>query len=261
MAATLHRAALAVGVVALLCGCQTPYVFPKPLSLQSRVDSVYDWERLAYRMLAVVPNDQRFEAVFPSPNAIARTGVGATPLYVAWETNGGSDFDKAFRTLLEKALVQRGYTVVQSPQGAVTVSFSTQSFLYDSDHNSHILESPTALAVTSTIVGQFHRVRNLDTGLGVGLATTPFVDLLATLDDKTDAEVLVSITVGDDVSIADKLTVAAAKNASANRRVLYRCTETLYVKPSDLHFYLSSQSPPVVSLPVRGSETTARLAP
>lgn len=252
-----------------LAGCQTPAVAPKPLTFQSRADVVSDWERLAYRMIDRYPfgdmnwQSAKFAERFPPPGGGVDSAPGAVPFFVTYASadacghvsscsEAESDFAKAFKTLLEKALIDRGYTVVQNPAGAVIVQFYAQSFLYDSRHNSHLFESATVWTVLGGIGYQLRNIASVDTGFAAAAGLAPLVDTLRTLDDKTDAEVLVSITVADGVSIKDKRTVTDPVNAVANRRVLWRNTETLYVKPSNLRFYISSH---IAALPVRAPES------
>ncbi len=95
-------------------GCQAPLVALHGPSFQPKVEYVNDWnglaDKVATRFASTLHMEPPFVYVVPGPADMA--------------------FAPAFRTQLEKALMDRGYPIVDKPDGAVVLNFDVQTFLY-----------------------------------------------------------------------------------------------------------------------------------
>lgn len=237
-------AALFIG----LAGCAHPLVKLDPLVTQSKVEDVADWDALANRQaekfavaLGVAPYNERVSApavVLDAQSAGRPKGV--RPFHIV---AGSSDFASAFKPLLEKHLLEHGYAVSQSNEGSWEIRIDTQTFLYDREGRN---KSPVQYATFWTsayALGVLARnVSQIDTGAAIAAAAGPLVDTLAYMNDITNAEVLLVLTMADSV------------------RVSYRGTEEFYVHPSDLPRYWDDRPANLmlVDLPVRRAPLNLR---
>lgn len=187
----------------LLVGCSAPFAAPDSPSFQSKVESVNDWGDLAGRTAARVTDRMNAPAYYIAP--------------------GPSDmpFAVAFKKLLEKRLLAKGYHILRSPRpDAVVLNINVEPYLYGSDHRyKRIAEYATFWTTLADLGYAFRHGSTLGTAAGVAAVAGPVMDILFALDDRTTAEVLMTATVVN-------------KN-----EVLYADTEVFYIQPSDLPLY------------------------
>jgi hypothetical protein len=229
---------LTVAALALAtAGCAAPLVRPNPITFQSKVEHVADWQALADRTV------DHFAATLHTnpPSVFVAPGPADMP------------FAGTYRKFLQQALLRRGYSVVESASDAVVLNFDVQTFLYGDRNQKYPVEYATFWTTAGAIGTQLRHVASYDTGVGIGAAVGPIIDVLASINDTTRAEVTLTLTVADDT------------------RLHYLTSETFYVQPSDLPFYWSRlpasvpQTMPsnpagltVVSLPITGGPSVGR---
>jgi hypothetical protein len=199
----MKRAAFVAILAITVTGCAGPLVRPNPVTFQSKAEHVTDWQALADRSV------ERFAAMLhmEPPNVYVAPGPADMPFAIT------------YRKFVEMALMKRGYPVVENANDAVVLNFDVQTFLYGGGNQKYPVEYATFWTVAGALGAQLRHVSSIDTGVAIGAAAGPIVDLLATLNDTTRAEVLLTLTVVD-----------------ANR-VHYLDSETIYVQPLDLPFY------------------------
>jgi len=198
-----NRAILAAVLAASVSGCAGPLVRPDPVTFQSKVGHVTDWQALADRSVA------RFAAPLHTEPPAVYVAPGAADM----------PFAATYRKFVEMALMKRGYPVVESATDAVVLNFDVQTFLYGDGNQKYPIEYASFWTTLGAIGTQLRHISSIDTGVAVGGAAGPILDLLASLNDTTRAEVLVTLTVAD------------------GSRLHYLDSETIYVQPSDLPFY------------------------
>ncbi len=211
---------LAVGV----SGCAGPLVRPNPVTFESKIGHVTDWQALADRSV------DRFAATLHAapPNVYVAPGAADMP------------FATTYRKFVEMALMKRGYPVVETATEAVVLNFDVQTFLYGNGNQKYPVQYATFWTTVGAIGTQLRDVSSVDTGTAMGLAAGPIIDLLASLNETTKAEVLLTVTVSD------------------GTRLHYLDSEAVYVQPSDLPFYWS-QLPQATPQPMRPGLTTVSL--
>ena len=131
-----RTAGLAV-LVTTLAGCaQSPIPVAEnfPLTVQKKVRSAGHWELIAQDVVSQTVGMMRMNGVDPGSRLYVSTPVGA------------SHFDKAFRELLISEFVSRGHQVMMGPEGAVEVSYSTNTVKHKSDRPHFIPGQYTMLA-------------------------------------------------------------------------------------------------------------------
>lgn len=225
----------------LLTACSSPLVTPTPPTFQSKVSHASDWRALAER----------------TANSFAGSHDRNTAVFVA---PGPSDmpFAVAYRTQLEQALLQKGFRVVESSSEvavdghadqlletysrATVLRFNVQAFLYKNGDGRPIPYG-TALTTAFAAASQLRHVASLDTGVAIASGAGPLWDIVSSLYDTTKAEVALDFSVYNGTHLE------------------YRDSETIYIHPSELSFYLTNvpdYSPQIkiqpvteVSLPVR----------
>jgi len=193
-------------------GCAAPLVTPRPPTFQEKVEYVSDWSALAGR----------------TARRIASTLHASPPKVFVAPGPVDMPFAVAYRKLLEQALLEQGYPVVENSTDAMVVSFDAQTFLYGQYDRRYPCGYATCLTTAYAIGTQLRHVSSIDTGAAIVAGAGPIVDLLYSLNDTTQAEVLLTITVADATHLH------------------YRDTESFYVQPSDLRFYWTAlpDSPP-----------------
>ena len=211
------RGLLAAAMATALGGCVSPVVQPDPFMSQPRVGDAQDWQLMAKQTVAAIPM---------ASNA---------PAYNVYVESDGSPFGNAYKAYLEKALYDRSYGVLRSPEGAdFVVSYDVQAFNYYPGGKKRLIDYATFAALAATGLGQFIGISSVDTGLAALTATGGATDIAATYSGATNAEVLVTSRITSD----------------RTRNFHFVNPQTFYVRPVDLAFYLAP--PPVVPLRVSG---------
>ncbi len=251
-----HSIPLILIVAFTLAACSAPLVTPNPPTFQSKVAHVTDWSNLADRTAA------RF----------AVSHSHGVPIFVA---PGPADmpFAVTYRKLLEQALLQRGFHVVEAPfdagletpsdtvvetiSRATILRFDVETFLYENrncepaaltatlygNRDCKPVPVATAWAAATAVAMELVHVSSWDTGAAIVGGAGPVLDILRSLYDTTKAEVLLTVSAYD------------------GTRLEYRDSEAIYVHPSELNFYwtrfpdispqMKVQPVTEVSLPVR----------
>ena len=203
-------------------------VRPNGPSLQTKVDHVVDIKTLAERGAA------KFAASVP-PTA---GGVFIAPGPV------DMPFAVGYRRQLEQALLRRGYSVSETSAGATVINFKTQTFLYGEDNRKHVLEYSSFYSVLSAIGYQAQKISSAGWAYAAAIPASVALDVLSSMDASTRAEVALTLTVRD------------------TARLRFADTESFYVRPADLTFYMSvlapsgdqkttaAEGPALVSLPI-----------
>ncbi|MGB8366432.1 MAG: hypothetical protein ACLQUZ_04820 [Rhizomicrobium sp.] len=204
-----------------LAACSAPLVTPDPPTFQHKAAHVNDWHGLADRTaehFATSLNGNR-------PTVFVAPGPADTP------------FATAYRTLLEQELIQRNFPVAETASGAIVLRFDVQTFLHG-NNDSKLPVRPDTIVTTALALGlELRHVAGLDTGAGIAAGAGPVLDILETMYDTTNAEVLLTVTESDGTRLRD----------------IY--SETVYIHPSELRFYWPQIPPSGVTeawLPVRG---------
>lgn len=209
----------AAAVCVVLAGCQTPYVSPKPLALQSRIDTVQDWKLLADRMISPPPpvrekraHSQRYFLDEVSQDKPVYVDIGKDP----------SEFAVAFGNLLNNRLYDYGYQVAYSPVGARVLSFQTQTFHYNQRKKDSFFYHATPWAVLGGVVSAVHGISSVDTGIAAAAIAAPAYDFFDALDDRTNTELFVTLRLQD------------------GNHLIFMRSEPLYVRAYDLKFYMDT---------------------
>ena len=203
--------ALAAVAVAL-SGCVSPLVRPNPLALQSKATNAIHWQELAQRTVAAIP-----------------TSVGGpqATVYVAPGPEN-AEFATVYKRFLEEELYRQHYPVVNTPEGAdITLNFDAQYLLYDKS-GKKLTDYASLYTSAAAVGGELRHIDSIDQGIGTGFATGIVFDFLASLNGTTNAEVVLSSTI---------------TSPRSNHYHFVR-TETFYVRPSDLHFFVEPPPPP-----------------
>jgi hypothetical protein len=221
----------------LLSGCSHPFVKLDPITFQSKVEEVTDWDALAERQAEQAAFTLARAGTSPtSVDGFVLPGSQARDLF--YIEAGTSKFAQSFKPLLEKHLLRRGLRVMQTPApGAWVLKLDAKTFLYDpTTATKHPVQYATFWTTAYTLGVLARDVSSIDTGAFIAVTAGPLVDMMRAINDRTNAEVLLVITAAD------------------QQRVYYHSTESFYVRPTDLRFYWpdNQSSLPVVSLPVRG---------
>ncbi len=210
------RGLLAAVLAAALTGCVSPLVKPDAPSWQSKAGDARDWQEMARQTVAAIP--------------LASSGQS----YDVFVRSNGSPFGDAYKAYLEEQLFARGFPVSTAPQAAdITIAYDVQPLLYDPGGKKKITDYASLYTAAAAIGGQFRNISSEDTGYGAGLLVGAIVDYLSALNGSADAEVVVT----------SKITSPQTSNLHFVR------TQTFYVRPSDLPFYLApAPGYPVVPL-------------
>jgi hypothetical protein len=133
-------------------------------------------------------------------------------------------FAGPFKSYLEQDLMRRGYAISQTARGAEVVNFEVQPFLYGAYNQKHIVEYATFWTTAAYIGQRLSTIspENPAQAYGAAAAIGPILDFLGALDQSTQAEVILKVSVTD-----------------ANR-VYYVDNRSFYVLPSDLPFYMTA---------------------
>jgi hypothetical protein len=182
---------------------------PNPPTLQRRVSHGVDIGYLAGEVadsfaLRVKASDKPLVYVAPGPADMA--------------------FAAPFKSMLEQALMQRGFTVSQDSMGAEIVNFDVQPFLYGQDQHKHLMDYHTFWATWAEIGYGVAQIRDVGAATVANLGVGAYSDLLDSLDQATPAEVVVNVSVVD------------------AHRVYYSDVRTIYVTPADLPFYMTDMA-------------------
>lgn len=203
-----------------LAGCQAPLVALHGPSWQPKTEYINDWNLLA-KQITSAPN-------FP---------MELHPVYVA-PGPGDMPFAAAFRTQLEQALLERGYPVVETNNGAYVLNFEVQTFRYNGEQRLIFNQAPfTTLAAGYGIATAVRTVESVDTGAAIAGVAGPALDILEAMNDRTNAEVLLTLRVTD------------------GQNVHYLKTYPFYIQWRDLSFYATNS---LTDLPI---ETASRPSP
>lgn len=147
-----------------------------------------------------------------------------------------SPFTQAYDRFLSQALYDRNYPVTTTRAGADIVLRTNVQWFYYPDGNQKPITEYASLYTTAVAAGaQLRNISSLDTGLFAGLLVGPVFDFLVSMNGTTRAEVVVST------------------NIQESGRYHYLGSETVYVHPVDLAFYIAPPTPldlPVVAMPV-----------
>jgi hypothetical protein len=150
-----------------------------------------------------------------------------------------TEFARAFKGFVTEKLLAANYPVTNDPASAGAIlKFDVQWLVYtDVDGNKKPLTSYASLYTTAAALGgQLRHISSVDTALAAGWGVGLVFDFLAALNDTTNAEVILTTKIED------------------RENVHYLRTETFYVKPTDLTFYMPPPEDepglPVVTLPV-----------
>ncbi len=199
----------------VLAGCAVPLVTPKSPAFQSKVDHASDWSDMAARTA------QRFADAYH----------GTTPaVYVA---PGPADmpFAAAYRNRLEQELLDRHFPVQERSNGAVVLRFEVQTFLYRNGDQKPFPVGYASFWTTLAAIGiELRHVSSLDTATAIGAGAGPLVDILASMADTTNAEVVLTVTVEDGAQPIEK-------NLHLEQQLYYRDSQTAYIHPQELPFY------------------------
>lgn len=214
------RGLLVAALAAALGGCVSPVVRSDPVMFQSKVGDAMDWQLMAKQTVAAIP--------------VASSGQG----YNVYVQPTPSPFGEAYKAYLEEQLFARGFPVTRSPDGAdITIGYDVQPLLYDKGGKKPITSYASLWAAAASWLGQLRNVSSLDTGFGAAALTGVATDYLTALNGKTDAEVVVT----------SRITSPRTNNFHFVR------SQTFYVRPSDLTFYLPPEPGwPVMPLRVSG---------
>jgi hypothetical protein len=115
-----------------------------------------------------------------------------------------------------------GYPVVETSDNAVALNFDVQTYLYGAGNQKRLVQYASFWTTLGAIGTQLRHISSYDTGVAVGAAAGPILDVLNAINDTTPAEVTVTLTVTD----RDRLHFTQAEN--------------FYVQPNDLPFYWTS---------------------
>ncbi len=249
------KGAILSALACALAACSTPLVYPDIPSMQHKMGYVHDWDELAERTAATFVSecqcDKRVVFVAPGPSDMPFAGV--------------------YRKLLEEKLAQRHVVVKENAADALVVSFDVQAFLYGDDRRKKPADYfsfwSTATALTllarapssTPVLPAISRLPLVSSGLsldnyaGIAAGAGPVLDLLAEMNDTTNAEVLLTVTV------------------RSGEYLHYSDSTEFYIHPSDLPFYwtrfpdftpqLKSADSPVVSLRVRSADESEKREP
>lgn len=200
-----------------LAACSAPLVTPNPPTFQSKVTHVSDWNAMAKR----------------TAGRFATSHDRNTPVFVA---PGPADmpFAVSYRKLLEQALLEKGFHIVETPVDGIVATasdpivstlshptilrFDVETFLYRNSDGKPVPYG-TALTAASAAASQLRHIASIDTGAGIVAGAGAVFDILWSMYDTTKAEVMITDTVYD------------------GTRLEYRDSRTIYVHPSELNFY------------------------
>jgi hypothetical protein len=209
-----------------LGGCVSPLVTPNPLTMQYKVTNAVNWQQIAQRAVLAIPKSDNLQAVYVDAGGV-----------------GGAEFGGIYKRFLEEQLYLAGYPVVNTPEGAgIILSYEVAPLHYAPYSEKKLWQYFTPWGAAAGLGVAAASITRAETGVGVGAAATPLLDLAASMNGNTNAEVILTTT----ISVPN-----------GGNHVNYVATETFYVQPDDLHFYTSSpdHAPPTgavqtVSLPV-----------
>jgi hypothetical protein len=222
------RAAIAVTACMSLSGCAAPLVRPNGIVMQSKVEHASDWQRLARN------------------SAVAFKGTLHTDPPKIYVAPGPSDmpFATAYKKYMEGELLRLGYPVVQSAVGAVVLNFDVQTYWYGgfTGNQKRLVEYASFYTTIGSAIAEMRHMNSPETKIAKALAAGPIVDILASLNDTTRSEVILTLTVSDE------------------SRVHYMATDTFYIQPSDIPLYMTQmpasvpqamQAAPLTVVPLR----------
>jgi hypothetical protein len=122
------------------------------------------------------------------------------------------------------------------------LNFDVQTYLYGAGNEKRLVQYATFWTTLGAIGTQLRHIASYDTAVAVGAAAGPVFDVLNAINDTTQSEVTVTLSVID------------------STRVHFMDSENFYVQPNDLPFYWT-QVPDSSPQPITTTQLTTVTLP